>query len=209
MRPFLQSSSWIPQRSKPGLIIRCQRRHDTEGVELLFTKSFLSITPGEVAYYCFEHNQQKRFRDFQPEIQLNYEEIIDFQTIKFQTSYLLNGTTQFDIGRRTYISTQQETYEFSDAASQKRLRQLEVPNLRFGGDHFTLDVINASDGGNGEAFDRSAMTRVEVPPQQAPVQATVDNASTAEALQKFFDLKVSGAISEEEYAVQKKKILGL
>ena len=205
MRPFLQSflqsSSWFPQRSKPGLIIRCKRRHDNEGVELFFTKSFLSITPGEVAYYCFEHNQQKPFRDFQPEIQLNYEEIIDFQTIEFRASYHgidfykgLRPPVPLKPMRRTYISTHQETYEFydiSDAASQKRLRQLEVPNLRFGGDRFTLDVINTTDGGNGEAFDRSAMTREELPQQ----------------IWEFYELLQIGAITPAEYEKQKSRIL--
>lgn len=57
----------------------------------------------------------------------------------------------------------------------------------------------------GTATTKTKVVRVEVPTQQAPVQATVDNASAAETLQKFFDLKVSGAISGEEYEAQKKK----
>ncbi len=61
----------------------------------------------------------------------------------------------------------------------------------------------------GAATTKTKVVRVEVPTPQAPVQASADNASTAEALQKFFDLKVSGAISDEEYEAQKKKILGL
>ena len=61
----------------------------------------------------------------------------------------------------------------------------------------------------GTATTKTKVVRVEIPTQQAPVQGTVGDPSTAEALQKFFDLKVSGAISEEEYEVQKKKILGL
>jgi len=61
----------------------------------------------------------------------------------------------------------------------------------------------------GAATTKTKVVRVEVPTSQAPVQASVGDASTAEALQKFFDLKVSGAISEEEYEAQKKKILGL
>jgi len=61
----------------------------------------------------------------------------------------------------------------------------------------------------GTATTKTKVVRVEVPTPQAPVQASVGDSSTAEALQKFFDLKVSGAISEEEYEAQKKKILGL
>ena len=61
----------------------------------------------------------------------------------------------------------------------------------------------------GAATTKTKVVRVEVPTPQAPVQASADNASTAEALQKFFDLKASGAISDEEYEAQKKKILGL
>ncbi len=56
---------------------------------------------------------------------------------------------------------------------------------------------------------QAAMQQKDAQLQQAQQQAAAAPASTTEELQKLADLHKSGALSDEEFAASKKKLLGL